>query len=112
LRSYDNQAAMKTTLSIEQFSVCKAYNQRLVVLTNTLFNDVDSILVAPVYVQNDQLLISGLQVPVIFNNESCYVDLLDIATVSKKQLKTVTGNDLQHCRNEIKAGIDLLIDGF
>jgi hypothetical protein len=55
---------MKTNLSIEQFSVCEAYKQRLVVLTNTLFNEVDSILVAPVNVQNDQLLISGLQVPV------------------------------------------------
>ena len=103
---------MNTPLSIEQFSVCKAYNQRLVILTNTLFNEVDSILVAPVYVQNEQLLISGLQVPVMLNNESCYVDLLDIATVSKKHLKTVSSNGLQHCRNEIKAGIDLLIDGF
>lgn len=36
----------------------------------------------------------------------------NIATVSKKQLKTVAGNDLKHCRNEINAGIDLLIDGF
>lgn len=103
---------MNTILSIEQFSVCEGYNQRLVILTNTLFNDIDSILVAPVQVQKDQLLISGLQVPVIFNNESCYVDLLDIATVSKKELKAVAGNDLQHRRNEIKAGIDLLIDGF
>jgi hypothetical protein len=60
---------MKTTLSIEQFSVCKAYNQRLVVLTNTLFNDVDSVLVATGDVQNDQLLISGLQVPVTINVE-------------------------------------------
>lgn len=103
---------MKTTLSLEQFSLCKAYNQRLVILTNTLFNDVDSILVAPVNAQNDQLLIAGLQIPVMVNNESCYVDLLDIATVSKKQLKPVADNGLQHYRNEVKAGIDLLIDGF
>lgn len=101
-----------TTVSFEQFSVCKAYNQRLVILTNTLFNDVDSILVAPVNVQSDHLLVSGLQVPVILDNESCYVDLLDIATVSKKHLKLVAGKDLQYFRNEIKAGIDLLIDGF
>jgi hypothetical protein len=60
---------MKTTLSIEQFSVCKAYNQRLVVLTNTLFNDVDSVLVATVDVQNDQLLIYWLQVSVNINVE-------------------------------------------
>lgn len=103
---------MKNILSVKQFSVCKAYNQRLVILTNTLFNDVDSILVAPVNVLNDQVLISKLHVPVTFNNESWYVDLLDIATVSKKQLKAVAGIDLQHCRNEIQAGIDLLIDGF
>jgi hypothetical protein len=103
---------MKTTLSIEQFSVCKAYNQRLVILTNTLFNEVDSILVAPIQVQKDQLLISGLQIPVINNNETCYVDLLDIATVSKKQLRPVSDNSLVLYRDKIKAGIDLLIDGF
>lgn len=103
---------MSTTLKIEQFSVCKAYNQRLVILTNTLFNEVDSILVAPVHVQKDQLLISGLQIPVIINNETCYVDLLDIATISKNQLKPVPDNSLQPYRGEIKAGIDLLIDGF
>jgi hypothetical protein len=103
---------MKTTLSIEQFSVFKAYNQRLVILTNTLFNEVDSILVAPVQVQKDELLISGLQIPVIINNETCYVDLLDIATVSKNQLRLVSDNSLVLYRDKIKAGIDLLIDGF
>jgi len=103
---------MKTILSIEQFSVCKAYNQRLVILSNTLFNDVDSILVAPVQVQKDQLLISGLQIPVINNHETCYVDLLDIATVSKSQLRPVSDNSLVLYRDKIKAGIDLLIDGF
>ena len=103
---------MTTNLKIEQFSVCKAYKQRLVILTNTLFNEVDSILVAPLQVQKDQLLISGLQIPVIINSESCYVDLLDIATISKNQLKPVPDNSLQPYRGEIKAGIDLLIDGF
>ncbi|AGH45423.1 hypothetical protein C427_3314 [Paraglaciecola psychrophila 170] len=39
----------------------------MVVLTNTLFNDVDSVLVATVNVQSDQLLISGLQVTVTLN---------------------------------------------
>jgi hypothetical protein len=76
LRSYENQAVMKTILSIEHFSVCKAYNQRLVVLTNILFNDVDSVLVAPVNVQNAQLLISGLQVPVTLNVECRYNSLI------------------------------------
>jgi hypothetical protein len=103
---------MSSIVKIEQFSVCTAYNQRLVILTNTLFNEVDSILVAPVQVQKDQLLISGLQIPVIINNETCYVDLLDIATISKNQLKPVPDNSLQHYRDKIKAGIDLLIDGF
>jgi hypothetical protein len=103
---------MTTNLKIEQFSVCKAYKQRLVILTSTLFNEVDSILVAPLQVQKDQLLISGLQIPVIINSESCYVDLLDIATISKNQLKPVPDNSLQPYRVEIKAGIDLLIDGF
>jgi hypothetical protein len=103
---------MSTNLKIEQFLVCKAHNQRLVILTNTLFNEVDSILVAPVQVQINQLLISGLQIPVKINNEICYVDLLDIATVSKKQLKPIPDISLQLYRDKIKAGIDLLIDGF
>lgn len=103
---------MSTIVKIDQFSVCKAYNQRLVILTNILFNEVDSILVAPVQVQKNQLLISGLQIPVTINNETCYVDLLDIATVSKNQLKPVPDHSLQSYRAEIKAGIDLLIDGF
>lgn len=103
---------MTTNLKIEQFSICKAYKQRLVILTNTLFNEVDSILVAPVQVEKDTLLISGLQIPVEIDGESYFVDLLDIATVSKKQLKPDLDNSLQLFRSEIKAGLDLLIDGF
>tara|TARA_R110000751_G_scaffold307866_1_gene433037 strand:- start:38564 stop:38794 length:231 start_codon:yes stop_codon:yes gene_type:complete len=74
---------MNPSVHIEQFLVCKSHNQRVVILTNALFNEVDSILVAPVQIQNDHLLISGLQISVNINNEICYVDLLDIATVSK-----------------------------
>ncbi len=103
---------MRSSLKIEQFSVCKAYDQRLVILTNTLFNEVDSILVAPLHLQNDQLLISGLQIPVIINDENCYVDLLDIATISKSQVKSISEYDVLPFRDNIKAGIDLLIDGF
>lgn len=103
---------MNPLVQIEQFSVCKAHNQRLVILTNTLFNEVDSILVAPVQIQKNQLLITGLQISVKINNEICYVDLLDIATVSKKQLKSLPDISLQPYSAEIKAGIDLLIDGF
>lgn len=99
-------------MHIEQFSICKAYNQRLVILTNTLLNEVDSILVAPVQIQKNQLLISGLQISVKINNEICYVDLLDIATISKKQLKPIPDVSLQPYSAEIKTGIYLLIDGF
>ena len=103
---------MNPSVHVEQFSVYKAHDRRLVVLTNTLFNQVDSILVAPLQTQKQQLLISGLQIPVKINNEICYVDLLDIATVSKKQMKPIPDSSLQSYRTEIKAGIDLLIDGF
>lgn len=103
---------MNASLKFEQFSVCTAHNQRLVVLTNTLFNEVASILVAPIQIQKDQLLISGLQIPVTINDEACYVDLLDIATTSKNQLKPVSDNGLHLYRDKLKAGIDLLIDGF
>ena len=103
---------MSTAENINQFSLCKGYNQAVVILANTLFNEVDSILVTPVYVQKNRLLISGLQIPVIINNETCYVDLLDIATVSKNQLKSVSDDSLQLHIDKIKAGIDLLIDGF
>ena len=41
-----------------------------------------------------------------------YIDLLDIATVSKRGLKHLAEQPLKNMRNEIKAGIDLLIDGF
>ena len=99
-------------MKIEQFSVCKAHSQRLVILTNTLFNEVDSILVAPVQAQKNRLLISELQIPVTINNEACYADLLDIATVSKNQLRPISDNSLLIYRYRIKAGIDLLIDGF
>jgi len=103
---------MSSIVKIEQFSVCKAYSQRVVILTNTLFNEVDSILVAPVKIRKDQLLISGLQIPVIIEEQSYYVDLLDIATISKNQFKPISDIGLQLYRDKIKAGIDLLIDGF
>jgi len=48
---------------------------------------------------------------VIINNETCCVDLLDIATVAKNQLKPVSDDSLQLYRDKITAGIDLLIDG-
>jgi hypothetical protein len=99
-------------MSFQQFSVCEAYGQKLVILTNTLFNEVDSILVATIQSCSEMSLIKGLQIPVMLDEEPYYVDLLDIATISKKQIKTAFQEDLQFYRSEIKSGLDLLIDGF
>jgi hypothetical protein len=99
-------------MSFQQFSVCEAYGQKLVILTNTLFNEVDSILVATIQSCSQKSLIKGLQVPIMLDQESYYVDLLDIATISKKQIKAIPNDDLQFYRTEIKSGLDLLIDGF
>ena len=103
---------MSIAAQIKQFSTCEAYGQRLVILTNTLINEVDSILVAPLQIHEGQLLISGLQIPVILNKETYFVDLLDIASVSKRQMKAIQDNSLIAYSAEIKAGINLLIDGF
>ena len=96
----------------QQFSVCEAYGQKLVILTNTLFNEVDSILVATIQACSQKSLIKGLQIPIVLDEEPYYVDLLDIATISKNQIKTPSKKDLQLYRSEIKSGLDLLIDGF
>jgi hypothetical protein len=37
---------------------------------------------------------------------------LDIATISKRQIKTIPNSDLQFYQGEIKSGIDLIMDGF
>lgn len=99
-------------MSFQQFSVCEAYGQKLVILTNTMFNEVDSILVATIQAYLQETLIKGLQVPIMLDEEALYVDLLDIATVSKKQMKAIPNSNLQLYRAEIKSGLDLLIDGF
>lgn len=97
---------------IEQFSVCTYSSSLVVILTNTVFNDVESILIAPIKQQHDAGLIKNLQISCDIDNKHCYVDLLDIATVSKRRLKRISDHDLSCHRVEIKAGIDLLIDGF
>jgi hypothetical protein len=99
-------------MSFQQFSVGEAYGQKLVILTNTMFNEVDSILVATIQAYSQETFIKGLQVPIMLDEESFYVDLLDIATVSKKQMKAIPNSNLQFYRAEIKSGLDLLIDGF
>lgn len=99
-------------MSFQQFSVCEAYGQKLVILTNTMFNEVDSILVATIQAYLQETLIKGLQVPIMLDEEAFYVDLLDIATVSKKHMKAIPNSNLQFYRAQIKSGLDLLIDGF
>jgi hypothetical protein len=97
---------------IEQFSVCHYSDSLVVVLTNTVFNDVESILVAPIKPATEVQLIKHLQVSCEINGTEMHVDLLDIATVSKRRLKPLNNLNLLNMRQEIKAGIDLLIDGF
>lgn len=99
-------------MSFQQFSICEAYGQKLVILTNTLFNEVDSILVATIQACSEKSLIKGLQIPIMLDEEAYYVDLLDIATISKKQIKIPSQKDLLLYRSEIKSALDLLIDGF
>ncbi|WP_395338435.1 CcdB family protein [Ningiella sp. W23] len=97
---------------VEQFSVCDYSSSLVVILTNTVFNDVESILVAPIKPRHDGKLIKNLQIPCDIDDKHFYLDLLDIATVSKRKLKPISDNDLSCHRDEIKAGIDFLIDGF
>jgi hypothetical protein len=97
---------------IEQFAICTYSSSLVVILTNTIFNDVESILVAPIKQRHDGALIKNLQIPCDIDNTRYYVDLLDIATVSKRRLKRLPERDLSLYRNDIKAGIDFLIDGF
>ena len=56
-------------MSFQQFSVYKAYGQKLVILTNTLFNEVDSILVATIQPYSEISLIKGLQIPIMLDEE-------------------------------------------
>lgn len=50
---------------IEQFVVYNYASMPVVVLTNTVFNDVESILVAPIKLQTNEPLIQKLQTPVL-----------------------------------------------
>ncbi|WP_425325588.1 CcdB family protein [Planctobacterium marinum] len=97
---------------IKQFTVCAYSSSLVVVLTNTVFNDVESILIAPIKSSGSRQLVQDLQIPCNIDNQHYFVDLLDIATVSKRFLKAKKNSDLSHLRDPIKAGIDLLIDGF
>ena len=99
-------------MSFQQFSICEFYNQKFVIITNTIFKEVDSILVATIQACSKEILIKGLQVPIMLNEEPHYVDLLDIATVSRKKIKVIPNSNLQFYQTEIKSNLDLLINGF
>ncbi|WP_412971715.1 CcdB family protein [Glaciecola sp. MF2-115] len=96
---------------IEQFHIYSYSSQLVVVLTNTTFNDVESLLVAPLKKQC-RTLIRHLQIPCSLAGEEHYIDLLDIATVSQKNLKASKFSHITQKRQDIKYGLDLLIDGF
>lgn len=96
---------------IHQFNVYHYSSQLVVLITNTIFNDVESILVAPLKKLNSTY-ISNLQIPVELEGNKYIVDLLDLATVTKSLLKKHSEQNPKQYRDEIKSGIDLLIDGF
>lgn len=97
---------------IKQFCVYEYETYPILIITNTIFNDVEGLLVAPLKIMGTSNCISKLQIPVNFDNQNYYVDLLDLATVSKKKINQNIEVNLQSYREQIKSGIDLLIDGF
>lgn len=96
---------------LQQFGVALIEQQRVVVLTNTLFHNIDVLLVALIKPQTKAALLTQFQIPVTIEEQARYIDLLDIASVSAKRLKATEIN-LQSYRQQIKAGLDLMIDGF
>ncbi|PKM18918.1 MAG: hypothetical protein CVV11_10910 [Gammaproteobacteria bacterium HGW-Gammaproteobacteria-15] len=96
---------------LQQFSVAHIEQQQVVVLTNTLFHNIDVLLVALIKPQTKAALLSQFQIPVTIEEQASYIDLLDIASVSATRLKATEIN-MQSYREQIKAGLDLLIDGF
>lgn len=96
---------------LQQFSVAVIEQQKVVVLTNTLFHTIDVLMVALVKPQTKAPLLAPFQIPVTLDEQGYFIDLLDIASVSAKRLKATTIN-LQSYHHHIKAGLDLLIDGF
>jgi hypothetical protein len=82
-----------------------------VVLSNALFHNINVLLVALIKPQTKAALLSQFQIPVTIEEQASDINLLDIASVSAKRLKATEIN-LQSYREQIKAGLDLLIDGF
>jgi hypothetical protein len=96
---------------LQQFSLAVIEQQKVVVLTNTLFHTIEVLLVALVKQQTKAALLTPFQIPVTLDEQDYFIDLLDIASVSAKRLKP-TDVSMQSYRQQIKAGLDLLIDGF
>jgi hypothetical protein len=96
---------------LQQFGIACIEQQQVVVLTNTLFHNIDVLLVALIKPKTTAALLTQFQIPVTIEEQACYIDLLDIASVSAKRLKATEIN-LHSYRQQIKAGLDLLIDGF
>ena len=96
---------------LQQFSVAVIEQQKVVVLTNTLFHTIEVLLVALVKPQTNAALLTQFQIPVTLDEQDYFIDLLDIASVSAKRLKP-TGASIQRYGQQIKAGLDLLVDGF
>ena len=60
---------------VEQFKVCSYSSLLVAVLTNTVFNEVESILIAPIKRVEGHNLIKDLQIPCIIDEDEYYVDL-------------------------------------
>lgn len=95
---------------LKQFNVYELDSLFVIVLQNNFFSELDQVLVASV--KRNRILISDFQISVTLDDSSYFIDLLDIATISKKRLKRSSVANLISQRETIKLGLDLLIDGF
>ena len=95
---------------LKQFNVYELDSLFVIVLQNNFFSELDQVLVASV--KRNRILISDFQISVTIDDSSYFIDLLDIATISKKRLKRSSVANLISQRETIKLGLDLLIDGF
>ena len=97
---------------LKQFNVYELDSLFVIVLQNNFFSELDQVLVASVKRKRNRILISDFQISVTLDDSSYFIDLLDIATISKKRLKRSSVANLISQRETIKLGLDLLIDGF
>ncbi|NQY36032.1 MAG: CcdB family protein [Alteromonadaceae bacterium] len=97
---------------LKQFNVYELDSLFVIVLQNNFFSELDQVLVASVKRNRNRILISDFQISVTLDDSSYFIDLLDIATISKKRLKRSSVANLISQRETIKLGLDLLIDGF